>query len=296
MIFSDFKISIFTFFIWCFAIISILILTLDLYIHSPNPLSPLSKSDQIPIVDQKLQNPKNNINGDDKVITYNDYSNCCIATILDESSIKQAITLGYSINSTGGFIPKMYAILDSNISEIELNTLKKYFNIIYSSNDTQSLKFKELLLWRYFQKCSPLVYVTPNGVFNKDPSKICSAKPFSAVSKKGDIVYFDTSLMVIDPQNKVTGNENNEQHFKKFINKVFSEWNPLSTDLSVEDYNNEYIDFWLKYSQPTFIHFDESVYKSALKNEKESSGSQGLYRIILDIVNNAKTAHLDIFN
>ena len=57
--------------------------------------------------------------------------------------------------------------------------------------------------------------------------------------------------MVLDPskhpgklKEKYENNKKNKQ-FKRYINYQITDWKPLPTDLSVEDYNNDFLDYHL---------------------------------------------------
>ncbi|OHT08635.1 hypothetical protein TRFO_22710 [Tritrichomonas foetus] len=286
------QISTLTIVSWIAALLSIIVLMIDLFIRLPSPEKTNRNSYQNDVNYEK--NPNFNRNQETETENESIPDGCCIATILNSKTIKQGIALGYSLNATNGFRPKSFAILTSSIPESDLSIVKQYFNVIDVTSDLSNHKYEQYFFWSHLKECSPVVAVTPSGVFNKPPTKLCTAKPFSAVSKKGDVVFFDTSLMVLDPNMPPPDPKNTDFKFSKFITRNI-EWNPLSTDLSVEDYSNEYIDFWLKYSSPTFIHFDDDTFKKAASGNEKSHGSQGLYAIIKRIILGAKEKHPEIF-
>lgn len=309
------QIPFYVYFSWALAILSIFIFMIDLFIRAPDPVNPFIKNDLIDYDQIEIDNkPKNSHQYRENRLNNNE--KCCIATIFDQSSIKQTIALGYSIlNSYNNFqnhtVPKTFALFTAdnnnnyNISNNELLTLEKYFRVINISTTQQEITngMIELLFWTIpeLKNCFPVVALTHNGIFNKAPIDICNSIPFSAVSKTGDIVFFDTSLMVLDPSKhpgkldkKYEKNKKNKQ-FKRYINYQITDWKPLPTDLSVEDYNNDFLDFWLKYGTPTFIHFEENTFFNSIKGINQTNGSREIFKIIVKIINQVKDKHPDIF-
>ena len=205
-------------------------------------------------------------------------NSCCIATIFDSNSFLKTLSLGYSLHNLGSYPPRSIAFLTSDLSSQKFNLISKYFEIINISNSIKSLKFQELIYWN-LTDCYPLITVSNSGIFNKSPNNLCNIKPFSAVSQRGDIVFFDTHLMIINPQEKIEEAEN-EYSFSKFINNKFINWNSLSTDLSVEDYDNDFLDFWMKFSSPTYIHFNDDTFKRAYEGKSFGSGSRAIFQLL----------------
>lgn len=297
------NISFVTYFSWGLAFFMILILNINLFFQLPNLTSeeasfqdndhqsnqnPISTSQDNPLINQK----------------------CCIVTIFDSSSIKQTISLGYSIfksykQNSSKYKPKLFALFKhSSIKPIEITSIEKYFSIINITIEEQQLvnDMDPLLFWTNQELkthgCFPIVGLTNLGVFHKNPTEICNHQPFSAVSSKGDVVFFDPSLMVLDPsQNPMEMTPISTPQkltFQKYINNRITNWTPMSTALSVDDYNNEYLDFWLKYSSPTFVHFQNDVFVSAVNGKNQSTGSPGLYAIIKKNVEEAMKANPEI--
>ncbi|KAH0787513.1 hypothetical protein GPJ56_008507 [Histomonas meleagridis] len=211
---------------------------------------------------------------------------CCLATIVDENNIKQALVLGHSLSQVSPKIPKIIALQTSQIPSDKKEQLSKYFEIHEVINQTQNLSHQELIYWE-LEEYYPVIAVRANGVFNSSPYKLCSAPPFSAVSNRGDAIFFDTSFMVLDPKQKLQQDKSTKK-FYDLANGQIIDWNPLRTDSSVEDYSNEYIDFWLRYSTPIYIHYADDVFSNALSGSGQTTGSKGLYKIILEIVQKAK--------
>ncbi|KAK8842565.1 hypothetical protein M9Y10_025423 [Tritrichomonas musculus] len=318
---SNNKIPAFAYFSWGVAFLSIFILMIDLFIRAPEPLNPFIKE----INKENFLEKENNKQSTELQTHYDDElvinENCCIATIFEKSSIQQTILLGYSLLKANSndensknhkyTIPKTFALFilendDISISENELLALKKYFEIINITSEQLKLtnNMKELLFWTTpeLKKCYPLVGLAHNGLFNKAPNRICNSIPFSAVSKTGDVVFFDTSLMVLDPtkhpgqMNEKYNKNNKNKQFKKYINYQITNWKPLPTDLSVEDYNNEFLDFWMKFGTPTFIHYEDSTFYNAINNVNKTSGSQEIFKIITKLANEVKLAHPNIYH
>lgn len=291
---------------------------IDLYFRVPEPVNPFLNKNIIDPFHQSESNNKPNDAKQHKIEKSNINERCCIATIFDQSSIKQTIALGYSIKSSykrnnykNQDIPKTFALFTSDkddnfkITEKELSVLKKYFDIVNISNKQQETtnNMIELLFWttEELKNCFPVVALTHNGLFNKAPIEICNSIPFSAVSKTGDIVFFDTSLMVLDPSthpgklNKEYEKNKKNKQFKRYINYQITDWKLLSTDLSVQDYNNDFLDFWLKYGTPTFIHFEDNTFYNSINGINKTSGSPEIFKIIVKIIDEVKNAHPDIF-
>lgn len=274
------EISSVTWILWSVAVASIVILSFEMFLVAPSPPQEIINNYQAP----KLNNYEN--------IELN--KECCLVTIFDSTTVKQTLTLGFSLYYSGGDIPKTYAIMTSKIKQKEFESLNRYFTVIDAINTTD-YRWKEELNWMFFDDCSPVVAVSNNGVFTQPLNRICNAKPFSAVSHKGDVVYFDTSLMVLDPLQILEKDKKKYKNFDQFINQYFPKWNPLPTDLSVDDFENEYIDFWLKYNHPNYIHFTKEIFDDALNNKQKGGGSPGLYDIIKRVVQAAKDANPVIF-
>lgn len=271
----------YTWYSWGLALVSVLVLAGDLFFRLPSPTVPFESSKP-----SKMETTA--------AIKEDSIQDCCLATIISSETARQAVVLGHSLSHTGSVPPKMYAFTTDKIDEKYLKVIKKYFQVIEAPKENEIGKFTEFLYWTKLKSCAPVVAVSPIGVFNKPADRLCRAKPFASVSKVGDVVYFDSSLMVIDP--KDVPKDNSETTWQKYINREMVEWNPLPSDLSVDDFNNEYIDFWLKYQSPTYIHFTNETFTSAVAKANRSMGSEGLFKIIKRIVSNAKKDHPEVFN
>jgi hypothetical protein len=180
----------------------------------------------------------------------------------------------------------MYAFAISAVPKKKLKVLSKYFTVIDAIDYRQLAEFPEALYWKKLS-CSPLVAVNYSGVFNRPADKLCAAQPSSAVSRNGDV---DPSLMVLDPRNP-SKSFSGEINFARSINKQITNWKPMTTDSSVEDYDNEYIGFWLQYATPTFIHFDDETFNRAANGNEAASKSKDLYLFFRQIVDAAKKEH-----
>jgi hypothetical protein len=96
--------------------------------------------------------------------------------------------------------------------------------------------------------------------------------------------------MVLDPRKVVKG-KTETQSFSRFINGEITDWRPIPSDLSVEDVENEYLDFWLSYGTPTFIHFGLETFERAVRGDRNSTGSWALFEIIKPAVAAAVKDH-----
>ena len=259
------KIGIFTIILWIIAFFSVFCLTIELMLNLETPKNIYSTTK----VDPKIT------------------SHCCLATLVNENNIQQALVLGHSLFSQTPSIPKVVALQTSPLSSDQKELLSKYFEIYDVINKTTTVQFHELLYWTELQSYFPVIAVNANGVFNSSPANLCHARPFSAVSNRGDSIFFDTSLMILDPTQELNP-DSSTKNFHNLANSQNFDWNPLRTDSSVEDYSNEYIDFWLGYSKPIYIHFSVDVFRNALRGSKSTPGSKGLYNIISGIVQKAK--------
>jgi len=254
---------------WFFALLSVLFLSYEIILRTPDV--------EIGKVPYFVEND----------IIEKAIESCCISTIFDSHSIRQAVVLGHSLNHLGSKPPKMFAFFLDNITEHNLSEVSKYFSVINGYN--HGLKYSELLHWS-LKECNPVIAVSKNGAFYKEPTKICNSKPFSSVSQRGDIVFFDPSLMVLNPTDNIDASKE-EGSFKRFINDRYPEWNPLPSDLSVEDYDNDFLDFWCKFSSPTYVHFNDDTFNRAIKGNSAGTGSKALYLLIKRMINDAQIDH-----
>jgi hypothetical protein len=100
--------------------------------------------------------------------------------------------------------------------------------------------------------------------------------------------------MVLDPKDRPKRGTN-EPTFAKVINRQLTDWKPLKTDLSVDDFDNEYLDFWMKYNTPTYIHYEDEALDRAIVGDPRVNASKGLYEIIRKAVKGAEVDHPEIF-
>jgi hypothetical protein len=260
---------------WIAAVIAILAFSIELFCYLPLPSqvifddSPISSPPPAPVA----PNP-----------------NCCIATVFDSNSIQQTVVLGHSLHRAGSVLPRTFAILTSPTTA-NLSAVEKYFQIINASSTT--VLYPELLFWSELN-CAPVVAVTHTGLFNRPADRLCSLQPFGAVSRIGEVVYFEPNLMILDPTNKIKEIKEMES-FSKFINQEITDWRPIPSELSVADVDHDYLNFWLLYGTPTFIHFGEDTFQKAVRGEKNSTGSFALFDIIRPAVAAAVKDHKELF-
>jgi hypothetical protein len=185
----------------------------------------------------------------------------------------------------------MFAIVTSALSAIQLAAISQYFTIINATGKIDG--FPELLYWHELS-CSPVIAVSHTGLFNKPAERLCNYEPFGGVSRLGEVVYFDPALMVLNPAD-VPAQPTEAGSFSRYINQEIIEWKPIPSDLSVADVENDYLDFWLLYGSPTYLHFTEETFERAIKGDTNSTGSQLLFAIIKRVVAAAVKDHPDIF-
>ena len=204
-------------------------------------------------------------------------SNCCISTHFSKNKLDQLLLLGYSIAHTGQIPPKLLAFTnDHPISEKEIESISKFFKIVDKSKEMETYINEE---------CFPVVSVSVEGVFNKSPWDICeyvSNKTLpAAVPQHSDILYPDSNLFVFDPKTNPKNKTTSEGYFQSF-----QEWTPLPADFYVYDYQNEFLDFWTRYGNPTFIYYSSETYSKLIsKSKKHGDGSFRLYKILQRIYN-----------
>jgi hypothetical protein len=246
---------------WILAIISVLILSLELFFNLPVPsksffhhnLNPISPSPSPP-------------------------STCCLATLINSTSFKHSLALGHSLRQLNSNIT-FYAILETSFNSSNISILRQYFNVI---NISESLIFPEAAFWE-LKDCFPVVAVSSLGIFRRPIDQLCSSSPFSAVSRVDEVVWFDPSLMVLDPRS-VPAFSQSKGSFSEF-SKTGINWHPLRPDLSVNDIAHEYMEFSLRYLSPTYIHFTADTFLRASSNQTVGSGSALLFEMIRPIIN-----------
>ena len=119
-------------------------------------------------------------------------SDCCIATIFDSSTYRNAVALGYSLQQLG--IPgiRAYSFSQSLFSDDQLAILNHLYNFThYSPSNLSGSSSDEL----YFSlnDCNAVIAVSPRGVFYSFPYKACLSPGFSAVPQSQDITSYDPS-------------------------------------------------------------------------------------------------------
>ena len=248
-----------------FAGISLLLLSFDLIISAPIPISDNVKSNENIIQSTySKENPK-----------------CCIATLFGKNDIKQLLVLGYSLHQFNSNPPKMYALSKHNISDDNRKLIQKYFEIVDVFNMTNPPKFHQTLFWE-LDDCSPVVAVDVNGFFASNVNGLCNAKPFSSIARNGDPFLFDSSIMVLDPLLPPDFDESiSENQWKNYINRIITKWNPLKSNLCVNDKNENFLDFWMTFGQPVYIHFSEKTFR-AIQNKSRTppKGSVNVFTFI----------------
>lgn len=266
---------------WITAVISILLLSLEIINHLPK-LEPLSSQ-----LDSFYEIKRNHY-----------IPNCCLATMASNSSFTNAMVMAHSLNSIGIDPPTSYIFIKSDITEENRKLLEKYFKVIIMDANSKRLIYDELNFWT-LDDCSVVVAVSSNGVFIKDMNHVCMAPPFSAVAKRGDVVSFDISMMVLNPKDKYPIrrlNDTRGKNFHEFINDVYPEWNILPSDLSVEDYKNDYLVFWSTYSRPTFIHYNPERFTNVTIDSTKSFGNKALSPLIKKAMKDAFEEYPNIKN
>ena len=222
---------------------------------------------------------------------FNLYPNCCIATSFSKNNIDNLLLLGYSLNNVGVIPPKLYAFTNDQNLDLHLRAkIEKFFKIVDNYSFHNSYKFLEGYYWDYLQQesCFPVISVTVNGVFNKSPWEISNyvfnkTLP-AAVPLHGDMLNGDSNLFVFDPNDKPKGVNSLESYINSYDN-----WTPLPSEFHVNDYENEFLDFWTRYGNPTFISYSYSTFRNLVSGtKKHADGSFRLYKIMQMIYNNWK--------
>jgi hypothetical protein len=197
--------------------------------------------------------------------------------LVNSSSFLPAIALGHSLRQIHRNIT-FYVLRDSSINSSESSILERYFTVV---DLPESLIFPEAGFWQ-ISDCFPVVAVSPFGVFREPIDRLCAAKPFSAVSRVDEVVWFDPSLMVLDPSN-VPAFSDLKESFSEF-SKAGMSWTPLKPELSVMDIAQDYMEFALRYLRPTYIHFSAETFTRAAQGQSVGNGSAGLFEMIQPII------------
>jgi hypothetical protein len=274
-----------TWVLWALSILCALALTADLAFRLPpaksdlfHRIAPFDSAHRFPLAARRTPSPS-----------------CCLATFFDASSVPQTVALGHSFNaSSRTFRPRTFAIATSEIPPELLSIVSRYFAVLNATEPLPQGEFTELLFWTLLRDCYPVIGVAHTGLFNRPMDTLCQAEPFSAVARLGDVVYFDPSLMVLDP-NEPPAKAPDAPTFAKLINQAFPEWRILPSDASVEDLENEYFDFWLLYGAPIYMHFAEDTFRKAVTNKGTTLGSPALFEMIQRIAGAAAAAHPALF-
>jgi hypothetical protein len=257
---------------WVFATASVLSLSLELLCHLPTPSKKIFQERRLPARTSPPIPP----------------STCCLATLVNSTSFRPAIALGHSLRQLNGEIP-FYAFVDHRVNSSHRSALGEYFSVL---NRSESLVFPEAAFWG-LSACYPVVAVGAIGVFKGTVDALCAAPPFSAVSRVGEVVWFDPTLMVLDPSQRPTFSAAKDS-FSDF-SKTEMTWKPLRPELSVEDVAHEYMEFWLRYLSPTYIHFTMDTFDRAVRGKEVGEGSIGLFQMIRSIVKSAAEGHPELF-
>jgi hypothetical protein len=220
--------------------------------------------------------------------------NCCIATVFDNSSITQTVALGHSLRAVSPTYPRAIAFQLSPIAASTLSILEKYFSVVRVADSLPEGAFPEFLFWDRLSDCFPVVAVNHTSVFNRGVESLCRAAPFSSVSRIGDIVFFDPSLMIIDPTAAPPTKSTEFINFAKLINSEIIDWKPLPTDSLVVETECDYLDFWFRYGSPIYIRFNESSFARAAVGPRLPK-EPPLFEMMTKIVGAAASAHPEVF-
>jgi hypothetical protein len=277
-------VSLLTRVLWILALVSVLSLFVELIFRLPHPKQNLFH----PIQPDLAALPR-------RIPAATPNPNCCIATIFDNSSVPQTIALGHSLRARSRTYPRTIAFQLSPIPPSSLSIIEKYFSVIYVTEPLPEGAFPEFLFWERLADCFPVVGVNHTGVFNRGVESLCRAKPFSGVSRIGDIVFFDPSLMIIDPTAPPPTKSTEFLNFAKLINHEIIDWKPLPTDSLVVETECDYLDFWFRYGSPIYIRFNESSFARAAGGPRLPK-EPPLFEMMTKIVGAAAAAHPDVFN
>jgi hypothetical protein len=99
--------------------------------------------------------------------------------------------------------------------------------------------------------------------------------------------------MVLNPSEPLRNVSGSFNDFSEFAQKQFIDWRVLPPDLSVKALDHEYLDFWLRFGTPTYIHFAKDVFDQAVTAKLNQS--KPLLKIIQRIVSDAVKAHPEVF-
>jgi hypothetical protein len=270
-----------TWLLWFFSILSIFILSLGLILRLPSPQNDVFRHLYPDILPVPSTPPPRRT----------PHPQCCIATLFDNISIAQTVALGHSLKSSLlAFRPRVFAIATSDIASNSLSVIQQYFTVVNATKTLSLGEFPEFHFWATLTGGHPVVGVSHTGLFNRAQDSLCQAEPFSAVARLGDVVYFDPSMMLLDPTKRLAKSPD-ALNFAKLINQEFANWNILPSDSSVADLENEYLDFWLPYGSPTYWHFEEEMFRRAVKKSKKTLGSPALFEIMTRIIDRAVPDH-----
>jgi hypothetical protein len=118
--------------------------------------------------------------------------------------------------------------------------------------------------------------------------------PFSSVARLGDVVYFDAALMILDPKSAPPPFGGGFPTFQKLVNHAIINWQILPSDRLVVETDNEYLDFWLEYSSPIYINFNETSFIRSMGQPSKDPGAP-LFQMITKFVAAAMDAHPEVF-
>ena len=211
---------------------------------------------------------------------------CCIVTEFSRADINNLLLLGFTLKNQGTNPPKAFALSkERSLSANEKESIEKYFVLSTSEQNSNDRKYRKEWISSSLSDCFPAIYVSPYGVFNKSPWNICDfvfnkTLP-AAVPKNEDILAAGHELFVFDPKEDV--DEKYWQTPSTYISS-FKEWTPLPADFSVTDFENEFLDFWMRYGNPTYITYSPETYQNILANAKNpADGSFRIYRLLKTI-------------
>ena len=259
-----------SFYLWVFAIASLVALTFRLFAS-------------LPVSSKSLASDSTESSFPDT---------CCVATLVNSENVPDAVTLGYSLHHTGLVTPHSFAIAVEPLSDQQLRALSAYFTVINGSSNGDA--FQELLFWKELKQCRPVVAVSATGVFHKPADELCRAEPFASVSASGDTMYFSPELMVLDPRDEPNGPPG--KTWKSFVNRAFPDWKQLPPHFAVRDYKNEYLDFSFKYREPVYVHFSKNTFRRAVAGDNKTDDSKFLYKILKGMVAAAKGEHRKVYD
>jgi len=191
---------------------------------------------------------------------------CCFATTYNSTNILNLLVLGHSYSNFPVRFPFFLLHSDSIKSE-DLKLLKKYFTLYMVKKYS---RFEEEQYWS-IKSHNPVIAVTNFGFFEGDPSKLCKEAPFAAVSKRGAVHLFDTSLMVINPATKP--NFKYHESFENSLHSFHNDWRLLNPSNAVTEYPETQLEWWFSFGKPVFIIYTKDTFINVSSNLPTSNTS-----------------------